>query len=81
MKKIPIILLLTLTLTRWAHAADKLEDVLTKMDAAAARFRGMTAQISKTTFVPVVDGRIIDVSYGAAQILGMSGTGVQRVRL
>jgi len=30
---------------------------------------------------PVVDGRIIDVSYGAAQILGMSGTGVQRVRL
>jgi rare lipoprotein A len=30
---------------------------------------------------PVVDGRIIDVSYGAAQILGMSGTGIQRVRL
>ena len=30
---------------------------------------------------PVVDGRIIDVSFGAAQILGMSGTGVQRVRL
>ncbi len=30
---------------------------------------------------PVVDGRIIDVSYGAARILGMSGTGVQRVRL
>jgi len=30
---------------------------------------------------PVVNGRIIDVSYGAAQILGMSGTGVQRVRL
>ena len=30
---------------------------------------------------PVVDGRIIDVSYGAAQILGMSGKGIQRVRL
>jgi len=30
---------------------------------------------------PVVDGRIIDVSYGAAQILGMGGTGIQRVRL
>jgi len=30
---------------------------------------------------PVVDGRIIDVSYGAARVLGMSGTGVQRVRL
>ena len=30
---------------------------------------------------PVVDGRIIDVSYGAAQLLGMSGTGVQRVRI
>ena len=30
---------------------------------------------------PVVEGRIIDVSYGAAQILGMSGRGIQRVRL
>ena len=30
---------------------------------------------------PVVDGRIIDVSYSAARILGMSGCGVQRVRL
>lgn len=30
---------------------------------------------------PVVEGRIIDLSYGAARILGMSGTGVQRVRL
>jgi rare lipoprotein A len=30
---------------------------------------------------PVVDGRIIDVSYGAAQLLGMSGRGIQRVRL
>jgi rare lipoprotein A len=30
---------------------------------------------------PVVDGRIIDLSYGAAKILGMSGTGIQRVRL
>jgi rare lipoprotein A len=30
---------------------------------------------------PVVDGRIIDMSYGAAQILGMSGCGIQRVRL
>ena len=30
---------------------------------------------------PVVDGRIIDVSFGAARILGMNGTGVQRVRL
>ena len=30
---------------------------------------------------PVVDGRIIDVSYSAARLLGMSGTGVQRVRL
>ena len=30
---------------------------------------------------PVVDGRIIDVSYGAAILLGMDGRGVQRVRL
>ena len=30
---------------------------------------------------PVVEGRIIDVSFGAAQILGMSGRGIQRVRL
>ena len=30
---------------------------------------------------PIVEGRIIDVSYGAAQILGMSGRGIQRVRL
>jgi rare lipoprotein A len=30
---------------------------------------------------PVVDGRIIDLSYGAAKILGMNGAGIQRVRL
>lgn len=30
---------------------------------------------------PVVEGRIIDVSYGAAQILGMSDRGIQRVRI
>jgi rare lipoprotein A len=30
---------------------------------------------------PVVDGRIIDLSYGAAHVLGMSGVGIQRVRL
>ena len=30
---------------------------------------------------PVVDGRIIDLSYGAAVLLGMDGRGVQRVRL
>jgi len=30
---------------------------------------------------PIVEGRIIDVSFGAAQILGMSGRGIQRVRL
>jgi rare lipoprotein A len=30
---------------------------------------------------PVVDGRIIDVSYQAAQVLGMKSRGIQRVRL
>jgi len=30
---------------------------------------------------PVVDGRIIDVSYGAAQALGMKSRGIQQVRL
>ena len=30
---------------------------------------------------PVVDGRIIDVSYQAAQALGMKSRGIQRVRL
>jgi rare lipoprotein A len=30
---------------------------------------------------PVVDGRIIDVSYQAAQVLGMKNRGIQRVRL
>lgn len=30
---------------------------------------------------PVVDGRIIDVSYGAARSLGMKARGIQRVRL
>ncbi len=30
---------------------------------------------------PVVEGRIIDVSYSAAQILGMSDRGIQRVRI
>jgi len=30
---------------------------------------------------PVVDGRIIDVSYQAAQVLGMKSSGIQRVRL
>jgi rare lipoprotein A len=30
---------------------------------------------------PVVDGRIIDVSYGAAQALGMKSRGLQQVRL
>jgi rare lipoprotein A len=30
---------------------------------------------------PVVDGRIIDMSYGAAQALGMKSRGLQQVRL
>jgi rare lipoprotein A len=30
---------------------------------------------------PVVDGRIIDLSYGAARSLGMKARGIQRVRL
>jgi len=30
---------------------------------------------------PVVDGRIIDLSYGAAQTIGMKNRGIQRVRL
>lgn len=30
---------------------------------------------------PFVDGRIIDLSYGAAQLLGMAQTGVTRVRV
>src|SRR5579864_4240025 len=30
---------------------------------------------------PVVDGRIIDLSYSAAQVIGMKNKGIQRVRL
>ena len=30
---------------------------------------------------PVVDGRIIDLSYSAAQVIGMKSRGIQRVRL
>jgi rare lipoprotein A len=30
---------------------------------------------------PVVDGRIIDLSYNAAKVIEMKGRGVQRVRL
>ena len=30
---------------------------------------------------PVVDGRIIDLSYGAAEVIGMKSRGIQRVRL
>ena len=30
---------------------------------------------------PVVPGRIMDLSYGAAQVLGMRGNGVAKVRL
>jgi rare lipoprotein A len=30
---------------------------------------------------PVVDGRIIDLSYSAAQVIGMKNRGIQRVRL
>jgi rare lipoprotein A len=30
---------------------------------------------------PVVEGRIIDVSYNAAQVLGFKSRGLQRVRL
>lgn len=30
---------------------------------------------------PLVPGRIIDLSYGAAQVLGFTGKGVQKVRL
>jgi rare lipoprotein A len=30
---------------------------------------------------PVVEGRIIDLSYNAARVLGMRSSGIQRVRL
>ena len=38
-------------------AADRLEEVLSKMDAAAARFRALTAQLSYTKVTLVVDDR------------------------
>jgi rare lipoprotein A len=42
---------------------------------------GRTVVVRVNDRGPVVDGRIIDLSYGAAGALDMRSTGIQRVRL
>lgn len=42
---------------------------------------GRTVKVTITDRGPFVEGRIIDLSFAAAQQLGMLGTGVARVRL
>ena len=61
MKRLIVLLALSL-LAR----ADKLEDVLTKMDAAAAKFKGMSASVSYTKVTVIVDDR--DVKNGGIHL-------------
>jgi len=43
----------------WLHAADPLSGVFTKMDAAAAHFKGMSADIEETVHLEVVDDNTV----------------------
>jgi len=50
-----------------AHAADPLDDVFARIDAAARTFKGMTADISNTAYTAVVDNK--DVTTGTMKLL------------